>query len=200
MALAVSSLFVCSLAILAFLSLSYIEREYKQSISNQQYTLVSALAENVDDKLRIAQNSLLAAAANITLEELRDSHKAQRFLDNRYSLLALFDNALFVFSPEGKIVAESPYLEHRRGRDISFRDYFKDTVARGKPVISSPYLSTHNPGHPVSCSPCRFTVTESWLPYSAGVSTSWARIFLRISHTPESVKQVTFTFSITTVQ
>ncbi|WP_243373022.1 EAL domain-containing protein [Geotalea sp. SG265] len=148
MALAVSALFICSLAILAFLSISYMEGEYKQSIARQQYTLVSALAENVDDKLRIAQNALAAAAANIPPDKLRESDKAQRFLDAQYSLLALFDNALFIFSPKGSIIAESPYIEGRRGRDISFRDYYKETVKSGKPVISSPYFSTHNPGQP----------------------------------------------------
>lgn len=83
-----------------------------------------------------------------TLETMRDSSVAQHFLDSRPGTLALFDNGLFLFDLKGKIVAESPYRPNRRGRDISFREYFKQTVATGKPHISAPYISTHTPGAP----------------------------------------------------
>jgi diguanylate cyclase (GGDEF)-like protein/PAS domain S-box-containing protein len=148
MALAVSVLFVCSLAALAHFSLSYFTREFKTNISRQQYGLVSSLAENIDDKFDIAHRMLQASARKIPRQAITDPDSAQRYLDTRFALLALFDNALFIFSKEGKIIAESPFREGRRGRDISFRDYYKNTIATGKPLISNPYVSTHNPGHP----------------------------------------------------
>jgi len=148
MALAISLLFVGAVAVLAYFSLAYFAREFKADISRQQFALVSSLAENIDDKLRIAHNSLIATAANLPKEALTNPASAQRFLDNSNSLLSLFDNAIFLFSRDGRIIAESPFREGRRGRDISFRDYYKKTLATGKPHISSPYISTHNPGHP----------------------------------------------------
>ncbi len=148
MALAISLLFIGAVAVLAYFSLTYFAREFKADISRQQFSLVSSLANNIDDKLRIAHNSLIACAANLPREALTNPDSAQRFLDNRYSLLALFDNAIFLFSRDGTIIAESPFREGRRGRDIAFRDYYKKTLATGKPHISSPYISTHNPGHP----------------------------------------------------
>jgi diguanylate cyclase (GGDEF)-like protein/PAS domain S-box-containing protein len=148
MALPVSLLFILAVASLAYYSHAFFSREWKENISRQQFSLVSSLADNIDDKLRIAQKSLLASAAQLPLDAVSDPDKAQRFLDNRYALKSLFDNALFLFSSDGRIIAESPYREGRRGRDISFREYFKTTMATGKPHISSPYISTHNPGHP----------------------------------------------------
>lgn len=148
MALAVSTLFVVFVAVMGYLVLSYVERNFKSTIASQQFSLVSSLANSIDDKLDIAHKLLIARAANIQPTVVADADSIQRFLDARYPLLAIFDNGLFLISNKGKLIAESPYLPNRRGRDISFREFYKITVATGKPHISTPYLSTHNPGHP----------------------------------------------------
>ncbi|HEY6009205.1 MAG TPA: EAL domain-containing protein [Geobacteraceae bacterium] len=148
MALAVSGVFILSVAGLAYFSLAYFSREFKASLSRQQFSLVTSQADTIDDKLGIARKTLLAAAEQVPGEALADAGRAQRFLDGRVTLHALFDNGLFLFSREGRIIAESPYRKGRRGRDISFRDYYRQSLTTGRPLISSPYVSTHNPGHP----------------------------------------------------
>ncbi|ABQ25487.1 PAS domain S-box protein [Geotalea uraniireducens] len=148
MALAVSSLFVVFTTTLVCFAVSYYEREYKKTISRQQYALVSSLANSVDDKLEILLNALEAGSPKISLDDITNADSAQRFLDNRFTLTSLFDNGLFIISRDGRLIAESPYLPNRRGKDISFRDFYKKTVAAGRPQISEPYLSTHNPDQP----------------------------------------------------
>ncbi len=148
MALAVSTLFIVFVAVMGYLVLSYVERSFKSTISSQQFSFVSSLANSIDDKLDIAHTLLITRASNMQPAVVADAEGAQRFLDARYPLLAIFDNGLFLISREGKLMAESPYLPNRRGRDVSFREFYKITVATGKPYISPPYLSTHNPGHP----------------------------------------------------
>jgi diguanylate cyclase (GGDEF)-like protein/PAS domain S-box-containing protein len=148
MALAISLLFVAAMAALASFSLTCFTSELKESISRQQFSLVATEAGNIDSKLRVAHASLIASAANLPKAAPYRADDAQRFLDGKDSLRSIFDNGLFLFSRDGRLVAESPYIEGRRGRDISFRDYYKKTVATGKPHISSPYISTHTPGHP----------------------------------------------------
>lgn len=65
------------------------------------------------------------------------------------TLHSLFDNGLFLFSPQGRLIVESPFLSRaRQGKDFSYREYFLTTVATGKPQFSRPYLSTRRPGHP----------------------------------------------------
>ncbi|NVN99993.1 MAG: EAL domain-containing protein [Geobacteraceae bacterium] len=148
MAVAISLLFIVAFAVLAYFSLAWFVREFKTSISLQQFSLVTSEADNIDGKLRLAHKSLTSVAAHIPPEIIAKSDNAQRFLDNNSSLLATFDNGLFLFSREGKLIAETPFQENRRGKDFSYREYFKKTIDSGKPFISSPYISSRNHGHP----------------------------------------------------
>ncbi|HEX8949883.1 MAG TPA: ATP-binding protein, partial [Dissulfurispiraceae bacterium] len=148
MALAVSILFVSFIAVLTHFVMSYLEREFKKTLSDQQFTLVSSLANSIDDKLTLIQNTLIAGAARLPLRALADPGQAQGFLDSKPGLLSIFDNGLFLISKEGKLIAESPYLPDRRGRDVAFREFYRKTMASGEPYISKPYISTHSPGTP----------------------------------------------------
>ena len=50
---------------------------------------------------------------------------------------------------DGKLVAEGRYVSGRRGKDLSYREWYQKTLADRKPYISTPYVSTHSPHHPV---------------------------------------------------
>ena len=147
-ALTVSLLFVLFATIISLYVVYSGERDYRSSLATHQYSLVSSVAEAIDDKLVITQRALIAEGGAIPLRAMVDADAAQSYLDNRKALLSIFDNGLFLLSSNGRLIAESPYLPGRRNRDISFRDFFKKTVATGRPVISAPYVSTHTPGHP----------------------------------------------------
>lgn len=148
MAVAISLLFLVFGTVLGWSIFASFRQHFKEGLSTQQFTLVSSLARELDNKLTLAQSALLAAIPRVPADVTTDADAAQRFLDGKTSLHLLFDNGLFLFSPDGRLIAESPFRSGRRGRDISFRDFFKNTVATGKPQISDPYISTHNPGHP----------------------------------------------------
>ncbi|HEX9022387.1 MAG TPA: cache domain-containing protein, partial [Geobacteraceae bacterium] len=79
---------------------------------------------------------------------ISDPDRAQRFLDSQASLHSIYDNGIYLVSREGRIIAESPYKPGRRGRDISFREWYPELVSTRKPVISNTFISTHNSGHP----------------------------------------------------
>ncbi len=148
MTLAVCVFLILFQAALATMIYFYFKREFKHSISDQQFTLLTVVSQNIDQKLLSSQRVIVEVSRLITPEILNDTAAAQSFLDSRPGTHSLFDNGLFLFSPEGKLIAEAPYRPNRRGRDISFREYFKKTLATGLPVISEPYLSTHTPGAP----------------------------------------------------
>ncbi len=131
-----------------YLGDQYLEHTIRETIQISQFSYVTSLAQAIDDKLEIVQGGLVSVADHIKPEQINDPNSAQKFLDSRYALKKIFDNALFLFSADGKLIAESPYKDGRRGRDISFRDYFRTTISTGKPFISDPYTSTHTPGHP----------------------------------------------------
>ena len=147
-AISVTLLFILFSIIIGYVGKGYFEDKIKESIFSEQLALVSAITNNIDGKLNLIHQSLIAEAGRIEADVVVNSAKAQEYLDSRQALKALFNNALFLLSKDGKIIAESPYIEGRRGRDISFREFFRTTMATGKPQISAPYKSTHNPDHP----------------------------------------------------
>jgi len=147
-ALAVSLLFVVFATMMAAYLLSVAERDYRRTFARQQETLLAALSGSIDDKLQIIQQMLLSEVTTLTPGIINNAEAAQKFLDHKQSLHSAFDNGLYLLSSTGRVIAESPYIPGRRNRDVSFRDFFKKTVASGRPVISSPYISTHTPDHP----------------------------------------------------
>lgn len=148
MAAAVSTLFICFVVVLSHFILSYLEREFKKTISDQQFTLASSLANNIDGDLTLLQNALIAGASRLPRQIITDSERTQRYLDNESGLLSIFDNAIFLFSKEGRLIAESPYLPNGRNRDVSYREYFQMTQTLKQPYISKPYIAVHTPGVP----------------------------------------------------
>jgi signal transduction histidine kinase len=105
-------------------------------------------AHNIDDKLKIAQEALIAVAAVAPGDVFVNPDKGQGFLDENVGLLSIFDNGIFFIDKDGRLIAESPYRPKRRGKDLSFREWVQKTISSRKPCISDPYISTHNPGRP----------------------------------------------------
>lgn len=148
MTLTVCSFLIVFQTALAVLTYFYFRQEIKKTISDQQFTMVSLVSRSIDQKLNSSLEVIVEVAKLVTVETVQDANVAQKFLDSRPGSLSIFDNGLFLFDPDGRIIAESPYRPNRRGRDISFREYFKQTVATAKPHISAPYVSTHTPEAP----------------------------------------------------
>jgi PAS domain S-box-containing protein len=149
MALAVSLLFVLFSVTIAYFSIAYMEGRYKKSLADQQYALVSAIADCIDNKIIMLQRGLLAAGSQVPPEIIGDAERARRFLDERVTLHALFDTTLFLLDKDGKLIAESPRLPERRVFNLAHRDYYRKTVTTGKPAISSPYKSSLPDQRPV---------------------------------------------------
>ncbi len=135
-------LFFCSG--LGIWGMKYFKNSLREAAYSQQFSFVESLAGSIDGKLGIVQDSLISSAKRFSPELLKSPDLAQQFLDQRFALLDIFDNALFLFSAEGALLAESPYREGRRGKDFSYRPYFKTTKATGLPQICEPYISSIN--------------------------------------------------------
>lgn len=149
MSAAVSILVAALLSIPALISLSYFEREFKATISAQQFTLVTAIAGEMDDKIQAAQAELTAVAGTITPDIYADPARAQRFIAGRPDTLAMFDNGVVLFSSTGKLIAGNGVDREMLGRDYSYRDYFRKTMAARKPHISAPFFSAHRLRRPI---------------------------------------------------
>ena len=146
--LIVSIFVITILALIAFFVFLHFKKSIKETISQQQFRMVSILADEIDNKLLSAQQQLIAVADSAPADIMRNPEKAQAFLDSNASAHVIFDNHLFLFVPAGKIFVESPYVPGRRGFDLSFREYLINTLKTKKPYISDPFNSSQPHHHP----------------------------------------------------
>lgn len=119
----------------------------RASISTQQYQIVSILAEDIDRSINERHRDLIAIAAKINRQMVEDPEQALAYLKHQNEHLANYDNGLFIFNLNGRIVAEIPLELTRAGKDFSYRDYLKQTMATQKPFISDPYVSSQQHHH-----------------------------------------------------
>jgi diguanylate cyclase (GGDEF)-like protein len=147
MSIAVSLLVIVLMSWSAFLIISRFETRFKETFTVQHYALINEMARETDDALKDARQTIIAAAATFPRAAAKSPPLAQRVLDKRRGLKSLFDNGIFLFSPTGKLIAESPNLR-RRGSDFSGQDYVRKTVESARPFISKPYVSAQSHHHP----------------------------------------------------
>src|SRR5476649_1346514 len=92
MSLAVSLLMTVLLCLLALSAFWYFSRQFKDTISRQQFTLVSALAEEIDSKILNAQKELVAMAGSATSNLVVNPRQARIFLDAQAGTRTVFDS------------------------------------------------------------------------------------------------------------
>ncbi|MDD5285593.1 MAG: PAS domain S-box protein [Desulfuromonadaceae bacterium] len=136
-----------ALAALLFLILSVLQTQTQKTIAAQQLQTVSILADATDRSVETLQETLSVIAGRISRSMIDDPKQALAYLQQYDEHLFDFDNGLFLFDSKGRIVAELPLGLQRVGKDFSFRDYYKQTVATRRRFISDPYVSSqdHHP-------------------------------------------------------
>jgi two-component system NtrC family sensor kinase len=136
------------LAISMLFSYFMFHRQLKNTIAEHQYAEVTEIAEQLDDRLRLAKQQLEYMARNITPNDLKNPDRIQKMLDGEEFARAFFDGGLLVVNAKQRLVAESPQYGARRGTDYSNRDFVKQTLVKEKGVISKPYRTFIPPNDP----------------------------------------------------
>jgi diguanylate cyclase (GGDEF)-like protein len=149
MACLVSLLVAGILLLTAFLVDGYFQKTFRESIARQQFSLVSAMAAEIDSKILAAQSQILAVAGGVTPEMLADPVLMERFLTSQAAVLQTFDNGIFHYSAAGRMLTGTGMEPHMWGKDYSHREYYRETIRTSKPFISKPFLSSQAHGHPI---------------------------------------------------
>ncbi len=147
--LAVALLFVGFASLLTWLTLRHFDQSFRQSLYQHQFVLASTLAKSIDDKIRQGQAMLAQVAAQVPPQAWQNPQLAQAFLDQKTNLKTIFTNGVLLIDAQGRVVAESPYLPGRRGRDVSGLEVFKVVSDTRQPYISRPFTSVRAMGRPV---------------------------------------------------
>ena len=127
----------------------YYSHQFKQTLKAEQYQLVSRVAAEVDDKLAHARDSLVSQAKVVPRSVIHNPAAAERYLASLPVMQMTFDNNFVLFDSKGRLIAETARKPSRTGMDFSYRDYYRNTIATGKPYISDPFFSSLKHRHPV---------------------------------------------------
>ncbi|MEQ1658166.1 MAG: EAL domain-containing protein [Hylemonella sp.] len=146
--LAVALLFVGFASLLTWLTLRHFDQNFRANLLQQQFVLASTLAKSIDDKLDLSLQLLRGTARQVPAQALTNADQAQAFLDRQSALQVIFTNGLLLISEQGQVIAESPYLPGRRGRDASGLEVFKTVSETRQPYISKPFTSVRAQGRP----------------------------------------------------
>lgn len=138
MTVAVSIMIVSMITLLAFFTLRYFEKHFKETISHQQITLVSVIADDIDDKLQDAHGLIINLARSVTRNHLDNPGAAKKFLTYHTEPQQAFNNGLYLFNRVGALIATTSLHSGHLNKDCSFSDYIKVTLSSGKPYISKP--------------------------------------------------------------
>lgn len=115
------SLVIVLITLIAYFTLTFFENKNKEVIADKQFAMVSALADEFDDKLITTHNLLIQLSTMITPGLVGNPNKANEFLKSRKEALSIFNNGLFLFDASGCLIAETPVKPGRVGKDFSFR-------------------------------------------------------------------------------
>lgn len=131
-------LFVFSLWAFSFYASRTLREDMQKVVGEQQYSMVSLVAENINDALADRLSTLQMVAAEISPELLQDPAAVQALLEQHPSLQKLFFHGSFVIRNDGVAIAQFPFVAGRLGPQFSAREYVMLTLKEGRPTIGKP--------------------------------------------------------------
>jgi hypothetical protein len=123
------------LALVSAVQLSLFKVELRQVLESQQFTLVSRVADDIDQTLMLRLNALASLAKILPAEQLGRPGAMQKNLENRPGLQSEFD-ALSVIATDGKFIAAVPYDKGRETINLSDRPWIRGVLDGGRPLVS----------------------------------------------------------------
>ena len=127
---------------------TYFRHTTRELILDQQFSMISAKAHDVDHQITVVHNALINVA-KVAPHNILDNHKsAQKWLNDRTGIRTYFGHSLIILDKSGMLLASVPAISEKYGVSFAHRDYFIKSMATGKPFISSPFVTVFN-DHPV---------------------------------------------------
>ena len=137
--ISVSAVIAVIMALMGFITESFVRDSQKEILHQGLFIIISGFAAEIDDKLLSSQKVLAAGANALTSAVVSDSRSAQQFLDNRVGTKAYFSKGIFLFRPDGALVAGSP-RQTGQPADLSPALPFIRKAATGLlPTVSDPF-------------------------------------------------------------
>ena len=127
---------------------SYFRHTAQKLILAQQHDLITGMASDLDYSLTTAHRALVNVAGVAPPDCTSNPEAAQQWLHNSAGIRTYFDHSIIILDRAGKLVSSAPARPERYGKSFAQRDYYKQSMATGKPFKSLPFLTIAN-NHPV---------------------------------------------------
>ncbi|HPM01002.1 MAG TPA: response regulator [Candidatus Cloacimonadota bacterium] len=139
------SIFVIILLILiASGSYLFFRESIKNQIENQQFSMLTTLAEGLDNNINLSQRALTSVANVAPKEAVYNQQLAQKWLLDRTGIKNIFNQNLLIFDDKGILIASVPINDSMYGKSFAHRAYFQQALKLQKPCVSEPFLSIGN--------------------------------------------------------
>lgn len=112
----------------------------EQLLFRQQFSFVSNLVEELDQKIQLELDALQQVAASIDAEMLESGDETARYLRTRLGVHGIFTGGLMVAGSGGHLIGEFP--DHgRKKMNFAAFPFFEAVRATEKATVSEPYWS-----------------------------------------------------------
>jgi PAS domain S-box-containing protein len=119
---------------------SSLQRDTERLLANQQFSFVSNLADEIDQKILLEIDALQRVAESIHPGLLADPGEMADYLATRIGLHGLFTGGLTVVGEDGRVEAEYP-ARGRMGMLLASAAFVARVHATGLPAVSEPFWS-----------------------------------------------------------
>ena len=134
------AIFVLSIWATTFFASRLLQGDMQRLLGEQQFSTVSVIASNVNDRLSDRLRALEAIAVQIDADLLAHTVKLQTQLEERPILSIMFNAGTFVTGVDGLAVASLPVTAGRIGVSYLDRDFIVAALREGRTSIGRPVI------------------------------------------------------------
>jgi PAS domain S-box-containing protein len=127
---------------------TYFRHTAQKLILDQQLAMITGMASDLDYSLTTAHKALVNVAGVSPPESVSNPGTAQDWLLHSAGIRTYFNHSMIILDAAGTLVSSFPAQPDKYGMSFAHRDYFKKSLATGKPYISLPLVTSAN-DHPV---------------------------------------------------
>jgi signal transduction histidine kinase/CheY-like chemotaxis protein len=129
------------LSTIAITTYFYFMHATREELLSRLSDAVTVAVREIDNDISKNQKELIKTANQAPANITSAPETAQKWLDNNKGLHVIFNTSLIMLDKNGIIIATFPHRPKDIGESRAFREYFTETIGKGKPYISEPYVS-----------------------------------------------------------
>jgi signal transduction histidine kinase/FixJ family two-component response regulator len=135
----ITALTITVLVLVSAVQMHFIGQDLARALSDQQFSAVSSIGTNLDEKLDSNEDVVARLAKGFPLDALQSVVAAREYFRGRPALLATFDDVMIVL-PDGRLLEDLPEIPNRVAAGELQRADLARLASGLRPLIGEPYL------------------------------------------------------------